>query len=216
LRTGTNQPAKARARREQKDKQLRKLVGEEPEVPKSVPAGLTTVLHYFKRNGSLHPNARVCCLACLRTTNATSKILSRAMERKLIQILLNRGCVETHPGPTKNKGPMAKGTNPPPKESTRVPLDPELLKKLDAERSKYQRRAEKAALAEAASQHFEACVIPDPFDDLEAMFYTGPPEVASPPSAPNSPILSPPPPTASTSAPPADDLGPPTTTTTTT
>jgi len=62
------------------------------------PKNYAAFLGRFRRIGDA--SGEVCCIQCLKQVNSEKKVLSEPMMRKLIQILLQRGCVEVHPGPT--------------------------------------------------------------------------------------------------------------------
>jgi hypothetical protein len=63
---------------------------------------LKSFLGRFKRNGSLEPMP--CCIRCVSKANETFKVLSQRQFRKLLALLLQKGCVEVHPGPAPKKG----------------------------------------------------------------------------------------------------------------
>lgn len=114
-RTGTNFPTQAKryARyfNEGQDqtpaKPLRTRLEIMQEAQKRI---IKSQLGLFKRTGEY--KLQPCCTKCVEAANETFKVLSVKQLAKLIAILLQRGCVETHPGPfdksSKAKAPKYK------------------------------------------------------------------------------------------------------------
>lgn len=68
------------------------------------------VLHRYNRKGDVLHNP--CCRKCVSRVNEQFNVLSARQLGLLIAILLQRGCVEVHPGPYKKGSKPGKHTNP--------------------------------------------------------------------------------------------------------